>query len=77
MVVGHGLQLLLSVPCLPDTILFALRLWIPWQHTTAAILEWVFTYFIVLLPLTYHSELRKGRGPPVGAEEEARLLEAE
>ena len=51
----------------------------PWRHTTAAIMEWVLTYFIVLFPLTYHNELRRWTtGSPGGAgQEQERLLEAE
>ena len=65
-------------PVLALLVTYVLHPSVPWHHTAAAILEWVLTYFMVLFPLTYHNELRRGTGSPGGVgQEETHLLDAE
>ena len=65
---------------LSDGILMLLRRLLPlaqWLHPTTSTAEWVYIYFTVLFPLTFHSELRRRRGSPEGVgQEEAHLLDA-
>ena len=65
-------------PVLALLVTYVVHPSVPWHYTAAAILEWVLTYFMVLLPLTYHNELRRGTGSPGGVgQEETHLLDAE
>lgn len=76
---GGGLCQLAKVVCSVTPGLVLVLMLVPWHHTAAAILEWLLTYFMVLFPLTYHNELRRGTGSPgeAAGQEEAHLLDAE